>query len=74
VNLLNPSVKNKLSIPEDVVSSDFVLGSVFWINDEELGAIIMNRRQNKGVFVAYNAVTFQQKEASLIIHTNDLSK
>ncbi|KAG5675085.1 hypothetical protein PVAND_005017 [Polypedilum vanderplanki] len=41
-----------LNYPEKV-TTDHILGTVFWITDTKLGAIWLNRRQNYGVFVSY---------------------
>ena len=52
---LNTELKTRLNVPLDIVTEDHILGTVFWVNDLTLGAIWMNRRQNKGVFVTYDA-------------------
>lgn len=62
VNLDGALVKVELSTPTNDVGSDHILGSVFWINERDLGAIWMNRRQNHGVFVAYDTVTNIRRE------------
>jgi dipeptidyl-peptidase-4 len=54
---INPIV---LPAPDEVKvnnlygEEDHVLGIVFWISNTRVGAIWLNRRQNKGIFAAYN--------------------
>lgn len=52
----NPS-RMKLEPPVSIVSSDHILGTVFWINDEQVGAIWLNRRQDQAVLVSYDTTT-----------------
>ncbi|CRK90577.1 CLUMA_CG004279, isoform A [Clunio marinus] len=54
--------RQALPIPTTIVTNEYVLGRVFWINDETLGAIWMNRRQNRGVLVTYDATTTVMSE------------
>lgn len=58
-------MRRELQIPTTIVTNDHILGSVFWINDASLGAIWLNRRQNRGVFVAYDATTFVMSEVNM---------
>lgn len=58
VDDLETATKQKLQVPIDVVSNDHILGTVFWVNDQTVGAIWLNRRQNKGVFVTYDAPSY----------------
>lgn len=71
VNMQN-SNKQELSVPTDKVTADHILGTVFWINDQTLGAIWMNRRQNRGVFVSYDATTFERTEVSYKLVIKDI--
>lgn len=45
-----------LGTPTEIVTDDHILGTVFWISDKKVGAIWLNRRQNKGVIVSYRYV------------------
>jgi hypothetical protein len=56
--------RRQLEVPLDVVSNDHILGTVFWVNDQALGAIWLNRRQNRGVFVTYDASSFAMSKVS----------
>lgn len=53
-----------LAIPPEV-TGEHILGTVFWINDQRLGAIWLNRRQNFGVFVSYDGPTFAMNEVNI---------
>lgn len=64
VELANTDNRQEVVVPLDKVTEDHILGTVFWINDETVGAIWMNRRQNRGVFVAYDTTTFAMTEVS----------
>lgn len=64
VDLDDADKKNILSVPTNV-TSEYVLGIVFWISDQSLGAIWLNRRQNYGVFVAYDSTTFVMREVRI---------
>lgn len=51
---LTNGVINPVTLPFPTeVTQDHVLGIVFWISSTKLGAIWLNRRQNKGVFAVY---------------------
>lgn len=64
VELTNTDNRQEVAVPLDKVNEDHILGTVFWINDATVGAIWMNRRQNRGVFVAYDTTTFAMNEVS----------
>jgi Dipeptidyl peptidase IV (DPP IV) N-terminal region len=66
VDLDAPSNKRILPVPLDIVTDEHILGTVFWINDQSLGAIWMNRRQNRGVFVAYDATTLAMSQVNMV--------
>lgn len=58
----------KLETPVvSIVSADHILGSVFWINDEQLGAIWLNRRQDQAVLVSYDAATASSSHPMKIV-------
>lgn len=62
----------ELQTPTEIVTDDHILGTVFWINEETLGAIWLNRRQNRAVFVSYDTLTRAMNEVKkihLISHT-----
>lgn len=66
-----------LAVPPEV-TIDYILGTVFWITDQKLGAIWLNRRQNLGVFVSYDATSFLMSEVTIdhskiIVSTNRIS-
>mgnify|MGYP002655394567 CR=1 FL=1 len=65
VTLQAPFTRTELSVPLDKVTSDHILGTVFWVNDSTLGAIWLNRRQNAAVFVTYDTTTFAMTEVTL---------
>ncbi|XP_070499034.1 venom dipeptidyl peptidase 4 [Chironomus tepperi] len=60
-----------LSTPLDKVSDDHILGTVFWISNRKLGAIWMNRRQNKGVITSYTYVSADSFEMATIAEINE---
>jgi hypothetical protein len=64
VDDLQAAKLHKLEVPLSIVSNDHILGTAFWVNDQTLGAIWLNRRQNRGVFVTYDASTFAMSEVS----------
>jgi Dipeptidyl peptidase IV (DPP IV) N-terminal region len=43
-----------LQIPTSDFGADHLLGDVFWVSDAKLGAIWLNRRQNRAIFVTYS--------------------
>lgn len=45
----------KLEAPVSEVSEDYILGTVAWINEDEVSVMWLNRRQNKSVLVICNA-------------------
>lgn len=57
----------KVETPIDKVSSDHILGTVFWIDDENLGAIWLNRRQDRAVFVSYDTSTASSSHQMSIV-------
>lgn len=63
MNLYNFASRKRsvLEIPAKV-TGEHILGTVFWIDDQTLGAIWLNRRQNFGLFVAYDVNTEQMTE------------
>lgn len=66
-DLVTSADNQKLTVPTGIVTADHILGSVFWINEETLGAIWLNRRQDRGVFVSYDATTLVMTEVSCLI-------
>lgn len=62
VELANTANIRELTVPTDKVTEDHILGIVFWIDNESLGAIWLNRRQNLGVFVSYDTTSFAMTE------------
>ncbi|CAO1395349.1 unnamed protein product [Diamesa tonsa] len=56
------SGEKEMPIPIAKVSQDHILGAVNWIDDNHLGAIWMNRRQNYGTFLSYDVATMDYKE------------
>lgn len=64
----------ELETPTKIVTDDHILGTVFWINEETLGAIWMNRRQNQAIFVSYDTTTKAMNEVKIFRHpiTNNI--
>ena len=64
VDVRNTFNRRELTVPLDKVTGDHIIGTVFWINDQSLGAIWLNRRQNRAVFVQYDTTTFEMDEVN----------
>ena len=56
------SGQKEMPIPIAKVSQDHILGAVNWIDNNHLGAIWMNRRQNYGTFMSYDVTTMDSTE------------
>lgn len=58
---------NDIEAPISVVSPDHILGTVFWYNNDDVGAIWLNRRQNVSTLEKCNATSLQCEQLLLTV-------